>query len=290
MDATQIYEIHRLSNGKWNYAADELVQEEPLEIRVRGRAVTITMRTPGHDQELAAGFLLAEGIVGSSADILRMEICGRNESGNLLNVTLAPHVAVDFNKLTRHVLSSSSCGLCGNLAIDTLGEKFKPLRADFQIDPAIISSFPDKMRQAQAAFDRTGGIHAAALFDSQGNLIVVREDIGRHNAVDKVIGYALLNNHFPLDRAILLVSGRVSFEILQKALSAKIAMVAAVSAPSALAVELARRNNQTLIGFLRDARMNVYAGENRIALDVIAGGGSPGPHPSEKSGAAAPGY
>jgi FdhD protein len=248
-------------------ANDELAIEEPLEIRVRGRGISVTMRTPGHDEELAAGFLLTEGLIGSAPDILKIEPCQRNEEGNLVNVLLAPQVAVDFEKLTRHVFASSSCGLCGKATIDAVHCHFKPLEgveSDVVVDAAVISSLPEKMRQAQGTFDRTGGLHAAAIFDSDGNLLVLREDVGRHNAVDKVLGHCLLHRLLPLDHHVLMVSGRSSFEILQKSLAGRLPIVAAVSAPSSLAADFATQSQQTLIGFLRERRMNVYSHPERI--------------------------
>ena len=246
---------------------DELAHEEPLEIRVRGRAVSVTMRTPGHDEELAAGFLTTEGMIQRRADVLRIEPCGRNEDGNLVNVQLAPEVSVDFDKLTRHVFASSSCGLCGKATIDAVRGQFPPVTSNLVVDAKMLLSLPDKMRQTQATFDRTGGLHAAAIFSSAGELIVLREDVGRHNALDKVIGYGLLNGLLPYDNHILLVSGRTSFEIIQKALAARVPVIAAVSAPSSLAADFANESGQTLIGFLRGERMNVYAHGQRIAFD-----------------------
>jgi FdhD protein len=245
---------------------DELAEEEPLEIRVRGRAISVTMRTPGHDAELAAGFLLTEGIIHGCGDVLRSEHCVRNEAGNVLNVLLAPEVPVDFDRLTRHVFASSSCGLCGKTTIDSVHVQFPPIKSDLSIDAEMMATLPRKMREAQETFNRTGGLHAAALFDANGNLIVLREDVGRHNAVDKVVGHCLLNGAFPLDRHLLLVSGRSSFEIMQKALAARLPLVAAVSAPSSLAVTFAQESGQTLIGFLRDRRMNVYTNTHRISF------------------------
>ena len=208
---------------------DEVAQEEPLEIRVRGRAISVTMRTPGHDHELAAGFLLTEGIIQSGGDILRVEHCHRNDFGNVLNVLLAPEVMVDFERLTRHVFASSSCGICGKATIESVMSQFAPIRSDLVLDADLFAEMPDRMRAAQATFDRTGGLHAAALFDANGKLIVLREDVGRHNAVDKVIGHCLL--HGAVDgRQVLLVSGRSSFEIVQKAVAARIPVVAAISA------------------------------------------------------------
>ncbi|HEV8002511.1 MAG TPA: formate dehydrogenase accessory sulfurtransferase FdhD [Planctomycetaceae bacterium] len=254
---------------RWNGSeahtdSDELVTEEPLEIRVGGRGISVTMRTPGNDAELAAGFLLSEGLVHQRQDIVRIHSCAQAE--NLMNVMLDPAVRVDLEKLTRHVFAASSCGLCGKATIDAIRAQLPPLSdSDLpQIPAAVIASMPSAMRTAQGTFDRTGGLHAAALFDERGRLIVVREDVGRHNAVDKVLGYSLLNDLLPLDRHVLVVSGRSSFEIMQKALAGRIPIVAAVSAPSSLAVDFARENRQTLIGFLRDRRMNVYCGDTRI--------------------------
>lgn len=238
---------------------DELAMEEPLEIRVRGRAVTVTMRTPGYDAELAAGFLLTEGIIRAGRDILRSEHCADNEADNVLNVLLAPEVYVDFDRLTRHVFASSSCGLCGKATIDAVQSTLPPVASDLIVSPELIAGLPQVMRSAQSTFDRTGGLHAAGVFDERGQLLVLREDVGRHNAVDKAIGHCVFHGPFPLDRHIMLVSGRSSFEILQKALAARIPIVAAVSAPSSLAVDFARQSGQTLIGFLRGRRMNVYS-------------------------------
>jgi FdhD protein len=270
MDSSQTERIVRYRDGQVDLIDDELAREEPLEIRVRGRGVSVTMRTPGHDAELAAGFLLTEGLVHRREDIQKIEPCDRNEDGNLINVLLAPDVAVDFDKLTRHVFASSSCGLCGKATIDAVRGLFPPIESNLQLDANLLVGLPAMMRQSQATFDRTGGLHAAALFDSPGKLIVLREDVGRHNAVDKVIGHALTQGLLPLDRHILVVSGRSSFEIMQKALAARIPIVAAVSAPSSLAVEFAKENSQTLIGFLRDQRMNVYSHSQRVRFTLPA--------------------
>jgi FdhD protein len=256
--------VLRYENGEVKTAPDDLAPEEPLEIRVRGRPVSVTMRTPGQDEELAAGFLLTEGIIRRKQDVLRIEPCGRNEDGNLLNVVLAPEVPVDFERLTRHVFASSSCGLCGKATIEAVRMQFPRVESDVTIDATTLVRLPDLMREAQSSFDRTGGVHAAGLFTTDGKLVVLREDVGRHNAVDKVIGHALLNGQMPLDRHVLLVSGRSSFEIMQKALAGRLPVVAAVSAPSSLAVEFARDSGQTLVGFLRAGRMNVYSHPERI--------------------------
>jgi FdhD protein len=228
------------------------------------------MRTPGHDEDLAAGFILTEGLVRRAADVVRIEPCPKSEFGNRVDVILAPDVPVDFERLTRHVFASSSCGLCGKATIEAVRSTFPPLpggeRDAFTVDPELLATLPDRMRAAQTTFARTGGLHAAALFTPTGELVTLREDVGRHNAVDKVIGHALRTGVIPLCQHILLVSGRTSFEILQKSLAARIPLVAAISAPSTLAVDFARENNQTLVGFLRGRRMNVYAHPHRMAL------------------------
>ena len=264
MDFVSIPDVLRYRDGTVTHAHDDLAHEEPLEIRVRGRAISVTMRTPGRDDELAAGFLLTEGLIRDRSEVLRMEPCDRNDEGNLLNVLLAPDVHVDFEKLTRHVFASSSCGLCGKATIDAVRATFPAIESDLKIDAATLLKTPDAMRHQQSTFERTGGLHAAALFDHAGNLLVLREDVGRHNAVDKVIGHALLTNSLPLDQHVLVVSGRSSFEIVQKALAARIPLIAAVSAPSSLAVQFAQENNQTLVGFLRQGRMNIYSHPGRI--------------------------
>jgi FdhD protein len=264
MDSVNVPDVLRYRDGEVTRAADDVAHEEPLEIRVRGRAVSVTMRTPGHDDELAAGFLLTEGLIRQKSDVLRIEPCDRNDEGNLLNVLLAPEVHVDFDKLTRHVFASSSCGLCGKATIDAVRATFPAVESDVNIDAMTLLKMPDAMRQRQSTFDLTGGLHAAAVFDDRGKLLVLREDVGRHNAVDKVIGHALMNDLMPLDRQVLVVSGRSSFEIVQKALAARVPLIAAVSAPSSLAVQFAQENGQTLVGFLRERRMNVYSHPRRI--------------------------
>lgn len=243
---------------------DELAGEEPLEIRVQGRPVSVTMRTPGDDEELAVGFLLSEGLLagpGQLAGVAPLENDGRC---NTVDVDLTAGVSIDFERLTRHVFASSSCGLCGKVTIDAVQQQFPPIRSDVVVDAATLLRLPERSREAQAIFDRTGGLHAATLFDRRGNLVVLREDVGRHNAVDKVLGYALRSGLLPLDDHILLVSGRSSFEIMQKALAGRVPIVAAVSAPSSLAVQFAEASRQTLVGFLREGRMNVYAGMERV--------------------------
>ena len=266
METARNTHVLRYNAGQSRLDEDELAVEEPLEIRVRGRAVSVTMRTPGHDEELAAGFLLSEGLISEASHISNIEPCAQNEEGNLINVQLHPLVPVDFARLTRHVFASSSCGLCGKATIDAVRTQFPKIQSTAQVAAQTLLALPARMRQAQDTFSRTGGLHAAALFTTAGDLVVLREDVGRHNAVDKVIGHALLRGHWPLNQHVLLVSGRTSFEILQKALAARIPIVAAVSAPSSLAVEFAEDSGQTLIGFLRDERMNIYTGAQRLHL------------------------
>jgi len=242
---------------------DVLAAEEPLEIRVGGHSVAVVMRTPGHDRELAAGFLATEGILHRREEVLDMVYC-RADGGvpeeNILDVILAPGTALDLERLTRHVFTSSSCGICSKASIEAVRTQFAPIATPLVPSRAVLVALPDRLRAAQPAFDRTGGLHASALFDAAGNLRVVREDVGRHNALDKVAGHALLAGELPLAGSILLVSGRVSFEIMQKALAAGIPAVAAISAPTSAAVEFARASGQVLVGFLRGERMNVYAG------------------------------
>ena len=245
---------------------DELAAEEPLEIRVDTRSIAVVMRTPGHDEELAAGFLVTEGLLRHRADLHELRRDPRNRDGNVLDVFLAPGVTVDFARLTRHVFAASSCGLCGKTSIAAVRGRFPRARGRFVVTAERLLQLPAAMRAAQTTFATTGGLHAAALFTPAGELLCVREDVGRHNAVDKVIGRAFLDGRLPLDRQVLLVSGRSSFEIQQKALAAGLGFVAAVSAPSSLAVEFARRSGQTLVGFLRDDRFNVYAGKSRLRL------------------------
>lgn len=243
---------------------DSVAVEEPLELRVDTRPVAVIMRTPGHDDELAAGFLVSEGLIRARGDVRALTRHPRNRAGNVLDVFLAPEVTVDFSRLTRHVFASSSCGLCGKSSIDSVCRQFPKLNGNFRISRDQLLALPDSLRAAQEMFANTGGLHAAALFDGHGRVLQLREDVGRHNAVDKVIGRAFLDGHWPLTDCGLLVSGRTSFEIVQKALAAGISLVAAISAPTSLAVEFARRSGVTLIGFLRPGRFNVYAGGSGV--------------------------
>lgn len=241
-------------------AFDQVAGEEPLEIRVDARPIAVVMRTPGQDEELAVGFLVSEGLIRRRSEVREVRLNPRNRSGNSVDVLLDPEVTVDFQKLTRHVFASSSCGLCGATSMAAVRRQFPKIQGTLEVTASVLHRLPEALRAAQAEFEGTGGLHAAALFRQDGSLIWVREDIGRHNAVDKLLGRALLEGMLPLKDCGLLVSGRVSFEIVQKALAGGIPILAAVSAPSSLAVEFARKNGQTLVGFLREGRFNVYSG------------------------------
>lgn len=256
---------------------DSLAVEEPLEIRVgfyeagvrRHRAVSITMRTPGDDHELAAGFLFTEGIVTSFGQIEEIHHCGKpTEEGltNTIRVDLEDGVEVDLKSLERHFYTTSSCGVCGKSSIDALRTGARQLDDKrFRIAPELIHSLPDRLREGQAVFEMTGGLHASALFDNDGGLIELREDVGRHNALDKVIGARLLKGESRLSDTVLMVSGRASFELVQKALMAGIPIMLAVGPPSTLAVELAKEFGMTLVGFVREGRYNVYSGGERVS-------------------------
>ena len=275
--------IRRKSDGSLEYHGDDLTVEEPLEIRIGRKTLATTMRTPGHDEELAAGFLISEAIVRERSEIAKIstperphlhplpegeEDAQRLVRVNIVIVDLARGVKVKTNSAQRFGTISSSCGLCGKTSIDAIRQNFPPIVSakDVRIDIETLLSLPPLLKHLQGEFARTGGIHAAGIFDLRGKPKIVREDIGRHNAVDKVIGRAFLDEQLPLDRHLLLVSGRASFEIMQKALSAGIPIVASVSAPSTLAMEFARESNQTLVGFLRPPSFNVYSHVERVIL------------------------
>lgn len=254
---------------------DVLAVEEPLEIRVGGQSLAITMRTPGHDIELAAGFLVSEGVISRGEEFSTARYCAGAEGTddnlntyNILDVTLAAGVPAPDPSLERAFYTTSSCGLCGKASIEAVRTKSAyEVGADtLRLDAALLATFPDALRAGQDVFDKTGGLHAAALFDgATGEILVLREDVGRHNAVDKVVGWALTNGRLPLRGTVLMVSGRASFELTQKASMAGIPVLAAVSAPSSLAAELAVEAGMTLVGFLRGSSMVVYAGAERIA-------------------------
>ncbi|MFG2473155.1 formate dehydrogenase accessory sulfurtransferase FdhD [Streptomyces canus] len=275
---TERRKVIRIRDGAISSRPDTLVTEEPLEIRLNGKPLAITMRTPGDDFALAAGFLVSEGVLTQHSDLQNIVYCaGATADGsntyNVVDVKTAPGVVIPDITLERNVYTTSSCGLCGKASLDAVRTTTRwpindtpPLR----IDPDLLASLPDRLRAAQHVFDRTGGLHAAALFTEHGELLDIREDVGRHNAVDKLIGRALQHHNLPLNRVILLVSGRASFELAQKAVMAGIPILAAVSAPSSLAVDLATETGLTLVGFLRGHSMNVYAGEDRITLQAVA--------------------
>ena len=258
----------RIDTSTEENVCDDVAREEPLEIRVEGRAVAVVMRTPGHDEELVAGFLITEGVVQRRQDILEITQCPNTTEdarGNVVDVLLGA-VVVEWESLTRHVFSASSCGICGKTSIESVFQRFAPVTAEWQIPATLLATLPDKLRAAQETFSKTGGLHASALFDLDGNLLVLREDVGRHNALDKVLGWAMQNDLLPLDRHLLMVSGRVSFEIMQKALAGGIPLIAAISAPSSLAVQFAEEGGQTLSGFVRGQTMNLYTHPERVRL------------------------
>jgi len=246
---------------------DVLAAEEPLEIRVEGRPLAVVMRTPGHDRELAAGFLLTEGVIKSMKDVFDITSCvapGATGEGNAVDVALTHPDSFDFEKLTRHVFTSSSCGICSKASIDAVMKRRKPLHDDLRVKASVLLALPQRLARKQETFKSTGGLHACALFDTAGKLLAVCEDVGRHNALDKLLGWALMEKLTPLHGHIALLSGRASFEMMQKAHAGSISIVAAISAPSSLAVEFAREGGQTLVGFLRGRSMNVYTGAERI--------------------------
>jgi FdhD protein len=266
-------QVSRVTVGQpANVVPDTLVAEEPLEMRIAGRALAVTMRTPGDDMDLLAGFLVGEGVIRHREDLLVMRYCaGTDDEGhntyNVLDATLGSHVPEVEASLQRALVTTSACGLCGKATIDgvEVASPYSLAADDTSFDAAWIASLPERLRAAQRVFDRTGGLHAAALFDvASDELLVLREDVGRHNAVDKVIGWALREDRLPLRGTLLLVSGRASFELAQKAAIAGIPAMAAISAPSSLAVDLADRVGLTLIGFLRSPSMVVYTGAGRV--------------------------
>lgn len=267
--------IHKISGESLSEAPDLLAVEEPLEIRLgfgpvtdrQQRPVSVTMRTPGHDEELAMGFLFTEGIIHQPADIVSCRHCVQDsqKEGNVLRVELHPDVVVDWSRLERNTFTSSSCGLCGKATIDAV-MAISPgaVTSDFSVEPAILHALPERVRQVQRAFAYTGGIHAAALFDADGKLLIVREDIGRHNALDKLIGAAFWQNWLPLSQFGIFLSGRIGVELVQKSWLAGVPMLAAVGAPSSLAVQMAKEAHMTLAGFVRDSRFNLYSEPERV--------------------------
>ncbi len=271
---TEISVIKVAATGISSTQSDVLAVEEPLEIRLgfydknnfTHKAISITMRTPDHDFNLAAGFLFTEGILQNREQITDIKHCGKIGNGlnNTVRVDLAKDVKVDFKRLERHFYTSSSCGVCGKSSIEALQTGVKKIESNLKIKADLVHQLPETLRNSQSIFNETGGLHASALFDENGILEIVREDVGRHNALDKVIGAKFLADKMPLSDKILLVSGRTSFELVQKALMAGIPILAAVGSPSSLAVELAKEFGMTLIGFVRDNRFNIYSGAERV--------------------------
>jgi FdhD protein len=269
--------IRRLREGAWSDAPDTLAAEEPLEIRllwqedgaVQRKPIAITMRTPGDDFALAAGFLYGEGLIQRQHDVVDVSYCtdeDEDQAFNIVNVTLRPGLVFDASRLERNFYTTSSCGVCGKAALDALEVQGCSILPEGPVVSAeLLCSLPDKLRAAQAVFDRTGGLHATGLFTPEGDLVSLREDVGRHNAFDKLVGEEFLGGRTPLDGYIAMLSGRASFELLQKALVARIPIVAAVGAPSSLAVQLADEFNITVCGFVRGGSLNVYTGDGRVA-------------------------
>ncbi len=266
--------VRRWSAGQWTESPDAVVTEEPLQLMLDGERLSVVMRTPGQDVELCVGLMFAEGIVRSLDEIRLIRISaesGENETGVRVDADLVESNQVDMNlagaprrKPERSMLSSSACGVCGTVMIEDLRRDLASLPEGQKVDPAVLPGLVEILRQGQGVFERTGGLHAAGLFAADGTLVYLREDIGRHNAVDKVVGRALLDGVVPLADSIMVVSGRAGYEIVQKSISAGIPILAAVGAPSSLAVSLAREFNQTLVGFLRGERFNVYSGPERL--------------------------
>jgi FdhD protein len=262
--------VSEWQDGSVRRFQDYLVGEEPLQIRVGKFPLTVTMRTPGHDLELAAGFLFTEGLIRRREQIRSLEQSagdGERDRGNVVQVELEGEAALNLEQTQRNFFAASSCGICGKATIEQVRVRgIEPPNPNLRLDPEILCRLPETLREAQAIFGRTGGLHAAGLFDTRGEMAALREDVGRHNAVDKVVGWALLAGKLPLSENVLMVSGRGGFEIIQKACVAGIPVVASVSAPSSLAVQLARELRLTLVGFLRGKRFIVYAGEERLNL------------------------
>jgi len=262
--------IARYENGELSRREDRVTAEEPLEIRVGGQTLAVTMRTPGHDHELAAGWLVTEGIVTRPEEIVRIEHCretrSAEEEGNVVLVRTTAQAGAHLDRARRLLLTSSSCGICGKGSIESIRGQFPPITGPAATSAETLLGLPQRLRRAQTTFGQTGGLHAAGVFTLEGDLLAAREDVGRHNAVDKAIGALFREGRLPLSEAILCVSGRASFEIVQKALAAGIPIVAAVSAPSSLAIDLARSAGIALVGFLRERGFNLYSGENRVRV------------------------
>jgi FdhD protein len=268
-EAVREVEVARFSDaGMVEGARDRVAHEEPLEIQLGAASLAVLMRTPGHDLELVTGFLVTERVVESLAEVEAVRHCSEAvdpaAADNVVRVTLRPGARIDLDKLRRNLFASSSCGVCGKATLENALATAKPLDDGTRVPASLLLGLPEQLRAAQPGFDETGGLHAAGLFDASGRLLAVREDVGRHNAVDKAIGWAARAGRLPLAGCTLLVSGRASFEIVQKALAARVPIVAAVSAPSSLAVSLAESAGIALVGFLRGRAFNVYAARGRI--------------------------
>ncbi|MGA8073645.1 MAG: formate dehydrogenase accessory sulfurtransferase FdhD [Candidatus Acidiferrales bacterium] len=266
----ELTQVTEWADGRLRRVQDSVAGEEPLEIRIGDAPLAVTMRTPGHDLELAAGFLFTEGLIQSREQLATLEAItdgSRASRGNVVVAQLANGVALDSEQTRRNFFANSSCGVCGKASIDSVRSRLlRPPNAAFRVAAETLCQMPEKLGSSQDIFGRTGGLHAAGLFTQAGELIVSREDIGRHNAVDKVVGWALQENRLPLSDVVLLVSGRCGFEIAQKAIVAGVPVVGSVSAPSSLAAQLARELNLTLVGFLRGRRFVIYSGEERLIL------------------------
>lgn len=271
-------EVWAVDGARAQRRADQVVTEEPMEIRLAAgrqrRTLAITMRTPGNDFELAAGFLFGEGVVTAREQIYQISYCtdpdtDAEQQYNTVQVTLRGDLLPDLAPLERHFYTTSACGICGKASLDALRQRgCAPIAPGFSVTPDLLTGLPEKLRAAQGLFEATGGLHAAALFDARGDVLVLREDVGRHNALDKLIGRALLEDLLPLGTHVVMVSGRASYELVQKSLVAGIPVFCAVSAPSSLAMDLAREFGMTLIGFLRGARFNIYAGAERVSMSL----------------------
>jgi FdhD protein len=267
-DGVREVKVERFAGGQTEPARDRVAHEEPLEIQLAGASLAVVMRTPGHDLELVTGFLLTERAVDSLAEVESVRHCTEARTpeaeDNVVRVTLRPGVRPDLERLRRNLFASSSCGVCGKATLENALATAAPLDDATRLPASLLLALPERLRSAQRVFEETGGLHAAGLFDADGRLLVAREDVGRHNAVDKVIGWAARAGRLPLSGHVLLVSGRASFEIVQKALAARVPIVAAVSAPSSLAVSLAEVAGIALVGFLRGTGFNVYGARERI--------------------------
>ncbi len=271
-------EITKINAEGSKVAPDLVAVEEPLEIRIgfgevgdrQQKSLSVTMRTPGHDYELATGFLITEGIIDTFEQVESIKYCedvGRQEDKeNVVRLELKPDVNFDVKKLQRNFYTTSSCGVCGKSSIEAVHVACRPIKDNIQVDKNVIYGLPDKLREAQQIFEHTGGLHAVGLFDLNGKLLLTREDVGRHNAMDKIVGASLFKKEIPLSNNIIMVSGRASFELVQKALRAGAPMMVAVGAPSSLAISLAKDLGMTLLGFVKRGSFNIYTGAQRLSL------------------------